>query len=118
MPYLLIALSVTLLAVAHWFPHLRVLIGKPIEHPVRLKTNYTIGILCIFVPFTFWLLEDQPTDSKQIAIVMWIFINAGGIAVLAMYALDDLVNWLIKIRNEREASELRKRQDAEHNRQQ
>lgn len=118
MPYLHIFLSVALLGLAHWFPHLRALIGKPIEHPVRLKTNYTIGTLCIHVPLTAWLLGDRPTDPVQIALVMWVFITAGGLAVLAFYGLDDLVNWLVKIRNEREANELRKRQaDAEHKRQ-
>jgi len=35
-----------------------------------------------------------------------------------MYGLDDLVNWLNKIRNEREINDLRKRQeDAEQKRQ-
>jgi len=112
---LLIALSVALLGVAHWMPHLRALIGKPIEHPTRLKTNYTIGILCIFVPFTAWLIEN---DLVWVAQMMWIFITAGGLAVLAMYGLDDLVNWLNKIRNEREINDLRKRQeDAEQKRQ-
>lgn len=119
MPYLHILLAVTLLALAHWFPHLRVLIGKPVKHPVRLKTNYTIGILFIFGPVTDWLVRERPTDPIQIAIVMWVFIFAGGLAVVAMYALDDLVNWLVKIRNEREEHELRKRQaDAEQIRKQ
>lgn len=115
MPYALIALAVALLGFSHYFPHLRALIGKPIEHPVRLKTNYTIGILCIFVPFTGWLIENNHIEIAQ---VMWIFITAGGLAVLGMYGIDDLVDWLNNIRDEREEKELRKRQDAEQIRKQ
>lgn len=114
MPYLHIALSVALLGVAHWLPYLRVLINKPIEHPVRLNINYTIGILCIFVPFTMWLTDERPSNPIEIAEVMWVFITTSGLAVVAMYVVDYGIAQLIKIRNERETNELRKRQaDAE-----
>lgn len=118
MPYSLLILSVALLGFAHYFPHLRALIGKPIEHPVRLKTNYTIGILCIFLPFTAWLLGDQPTNPAQIASVMWIFITSGGVSVLFMYWMDGYIETLVNAKNHKEQNDiLRNNHDAEHKRQ-
>lgn len=114
MPYSLIALSVALLGFAHYLPHLRVLTGKPIGHPIRLNINYTIGILCIFLPFTAWLAEN---NLGWVAEVMWVFISASGLAVVTFYVLDYLIDEIRSNRNERETNELRKRQaDAERQR--
>lgn len=115
MPYLHIFFAIALLGVAHWIPYLRTLINKPLDHPVRLNINYTIGILCIHIPFTDWLVKN---DLRWVAEVMWAFIAASGLAVVTFYVLDYLIDEIRTARNEREANELRKRQEnAEHKRQ-
>lgn len=100
----LILLQTSLLGMAHWFPHLRTLIGKPLEHPVRLRTNYVIGVTCVNLPFTAWTwrtFSEGIATFESIALWLWIFYAIGGIWVWLMYRLDDLVEWLIKTRSDK-----------------
>lgn len=48
---------------------------------------------------------------EYVALWMWIFIASGGVAVWLMYRFDGFVNWLLKIRNDKEINDLVSKQN-------
>ncbi len=68
----------------HYFPW-RSIFGK--ELPRLLA--YVLGVLGLMVPFTAWLLER---GNREIAIILWVVLSAGGLAVGALYLFDWLIN--------------------------
>jgi hypothetical protein len=68
----------------HYFPW-RLIFGK--ELPRLLA--YGLGVLGLMVPFTVWLLEH---GNNEIAIMLWMVLSAGGLAVGTLYLLDWVIN--------------------------
>ena len=124
---ILVFLSVEIfsLAYGHSYEHWAKVIGKTLPDPKRLITNYTYGILSIFIPFTGWVfftwIFQLIYSLLTIFTVMWIFIGAGGATVKWLYWHDAKVKERQKLKDDLEKQELLIRQmrvtDAEQTRQ-
>lgn len=78
----------------HYFPW-RLIFGKDLP---RLLA-YGFGVLGLMVPFTVWLLER---GNQEIAIMLWLVLSAGGLAVGALYLFDWVI---IQVWSKREAEQ-------------
>ena len=81
----------------HYFPWRMILHGKKLP---RLLA-YGLGVLGLMGPFTAWLMER---GNQEIAIMLWVVICAGGLAVGLLYLFDWVVN-LVWARHECEQRE-------------
>lgn len=112
---LLIFLVAAILWGMHYNPHLRTLIGLPLDHPTRLQLNYVLGVIAIFIPFSIWLWFE---GFERAIFWMWIFITVGGVTVFFTYQLDKYMNERQRLKDlEEQSALLRKNQDGEPNRQ-
>lgn len=69
----------------HYFPWRMVLHGR--ELPRLLA--YGLGVLGLMGPFTAWLIDRS---NQGIAIMLWVVLCAGGLAVGLLYLLDWVIN--------------------------
>lgn len=85
----------------HYFPWRLVLRGKELPRLIA----YGLGVLGLMGPFTAWLLERSHRD---IAIMLWAVLSAGGLAVGALYLFDWTVNLMWRKREAEQLERARK----------
>lgn len=83
--YATVALAEALL---HFVCKQEYLLGRKL-HPV---IAYTLGVLAMMVPFTFWLIGLAQVDKQVIAWALWKTIVAAGLSVLVSYGFEAVVD--------------------------
>jgi hypothetical protein len=58
---------------------------------------YTLGVIGLMAPFTWWLCLNTPSKPEIIR-VLWSVIVAGGLSVALCYGLDWVVDMIWKVR--------------------
>lgn len=88
----------------HYFPWRMVFKGKELHRVAA----YVMGLLGLMVPFSVWLWFQ---NERQVIMVLWIFIIAGGLTVMSLYGLDHHLDLQMRDIEHQEKDELRKMQD-------
>lgn len=74
-------------ALLHFVCKQEYLLGRKL-HPV---IAYTLGVLAMMVPFTFWLIGLEQVDKVMIALALWKTIVTAGLSVLVSYGFEAVI---------------------------
>lgn len=75
-------------------------------HRLHPLAAYTLGVLAMMVPFTFWLIGLGDCSLTVIAWTLWKTILCAGVSVLASYGVDAVIDLLWKSRHVSEENAL------------
>ncbi|MFZ5856745.1 MAG: hypothetical protein ACOYZ6_07940 [Chloroflexota bacterium] len=75
-------------ALLHFICKQEYLLGRKL-HPV---IAYTLGVLAMMVPFTFWLIGLDQVAKVMIALALWKTIGTAGLSVLVSYGFEAVVD--------------------------
>ena len=93
----------------HYFPWRLVLRG----HELPRLLAYGFGVLGLMVPFTAWLLER---DYDKVAIMLWVVLSAGGLAVGLCWLFDWAINRIWKERERKALENLKRKRNGKSKR--
>lgn len=88
-------------ALLHFVCKQEYLLGRKL-HPI---VAYTLGVLAMMVPFTFWLIGLVQVDKVMIALSLWKTIVTAGLSVLVSYGFESVIGliWSDRLKTEENA---------------